>query len=71
MTVGTSRHQSVVPVEMQNEYRCVRRGGVDFVERWHSTLGKLKFAPAADHAHLLAWRRALRLFPQHPQSIGE
>src|SRR5439155_24269966 len=75
LRVTTSTHRRLVQqcaaIEMQNEYRCVRRGGVDFGERWHSTLGKLKFAPAADYAHPLAWRRALPLFPQHPQSIGE
>ena len=56
---------------MQDENRRVRRGGVDFVERRHAAFGELKLAPTADHAHPLSRRRALRLFLQHSQSVGE
>jgi len=56
---------------MQNEHRCVRRGGVDFVEGRHAAFGELKFAPAADDANPLAGRRAFRLLLQHAQAVGE
>ena len=56
---------------MQDEDRRIRRGVVDFVQRRHPALGKLKFAPTANHAHPLARRRALCLLLQHAQRVGE
>ena len=47
------------------------RGGVDLLQRRHPAFGKLELAPATDHTHPLAGRRALRLFPEHPQSVGQ
>ena len=73
VTAGAQRRlvQQRAAIQMQDENRRIRRGGVDFVQRRHPAFGELKLAPAADHAHPLAGRRALRLFLQHAQSVGE
>ena len=56
---------------MQDEHGGLRRGGIDFFQGRHPSLGKLKLTPAANHAHPLTRGCALGLLLQHPQSIGE
>ena len=63
--------QQRAAIQMQNEHRRIGRGGIDFIQRRHPALGELKLAPAADHAHPLSGRRALRLFLQHAQSVRQ
>ena len=58
-------------IEMQHKYRRIGRGLIDFIQRWHTTLGKLKFGPAANDAHPLRRRRAQRLRFQHAQRVGD
>jgi hypothetical protein len=48
-----------------------REDGIDLIQRGHTSLGKLKFTPAADDADPLAWRGPLNLFFQHAQSVGK
>src|SRR5262245_54609291 len=50
--------QQRTAIEMQNEDWRVRRGLVDFFERWHPVFGELKFAPTTDHPNPLAGRCA-------------
>src|SRR5712671_1737925 len=63
--------QQRATIQMENKDRSVRRDGIDLIERRHSSLGELKFAPAANYAHPLAGWRALRLFLEHSQSVRE
>ena len=58
-------------VEVQDENRGVRGGGVDLVQRRHAAFGKLELGPAAHHAYPLRRRRAQSLLFQHPQGIGQ
>src|SRR6185436_18378279 len=54
--------QHASAIQVQDENRCFGRNGVDFFERRHAPLGKLKFTPPTDDPDPLAWRRPLNLF---------
>ncbi|MCY1422136.1 hypothetical protein D9M71_378060 [compost metagenome] len=55
---------------MQQEYRGVRRGLVDFFQGGHTFFGELELVPATDHAHPLRGGRARSLVLEHAQGIG-
>ena len=56
---------------MQDENRRVWGHRVDFIQRRHPALGKLKLRPPADNAHPLRRGGSSRLLLEHTQRIGE
>src|SRR5207237_1813084 len=63
--------QEAATIEMQDKYRRFGRDGIDFIQRWHPTFGKLKLAPAPDDSDPLSGRGALDLFLEHAQGVSE
>lgn len=57
-------------IQVQQEYRGVRCGLVDFLQGGHAFFGELELVPAADHTHPLRGRRARGLVLEHAQGIG-
>jgi hypothetical protein len=63
--------QECAVVQVQHEYRRVRRRGIDLLDGRHALFGELEFVPAAHHAHPLRIRGAVGLFLQHAQGVGQ
>ncbi|MNH00983.1 hypothetical protein D3C79_601920 [compost metagenome] len=57
-------------IQVQQEYRGVRRGLVDFFQGGHAFFGELEFVPATDYPHPLRGWRARGLVLEHAQGIS-
>ena len=56
---------------MQQKNRCIRRNGVNLIERRQPLLGELVLGESADDAHPLRSGRAIDLVFEHSQRICE
>ena len=63
--------QHATAIQVQDEDRCFRRDGVDFIQRGHTSFGELEFAPATDDADPLPGGCPLGLLLEHAQRVGE
>ena len=63
--------QQGAAIQVQDEYRRIGSRVVDFFECRHPAFRKLELGPTADNPHPLTGRRALRLFFEHAESVGE
>ena len=58
-------------IQVQDKYRGIRGRLIEFFQGRHAFFGELEFVPAAHHPHPLRRRRALGLFLEHAQRIGQ
>lgn len=73
VTAGAQRGsiQQGTAIQVKDEHRRFRRGGVNFIQRRHAPFRKLELAPTAHDPNPLTGWCALRLFLEHTQCVSE